>query len=753
MPLPLRRLAVLASVAVAVLALVAVLVIWRVRARRAASRRGALTLAVVGPMSGKAEFQGRAMARAARLAVDEVNRRGGVRGRRVDLLVLDDGNEPARAAEQARAVATSTKALAVLGHRSSDASIAAGKVYRELGVPALTGSSTAPEVTRDNPWYFRLLFDNDYQGRFMAAYIRQVLGKQRVGLLAARAASGASLAEVIRASAPGVGLTIVRDWSFDPEAKDRGAVLDGIAAEVAACAECELLILAGSELPAVDALRHLRDAGVTIQIFAGQAVGREGFPAHFKDLPREQAHPGFYTDRLLAGALALFDTGGEEAQDFLRRYRAAYHEEPDTSAASFYDAANLALRALADTGVDGRDLAGDRTRVRDYLAAVNTADVALPGATGRIFFDAARNAVKAVAVGSFVHGTLISAPTQLLLIPDPERAPGFAELVRAGSVVSVDGQALGKVQVVYTGLDVISIPEVDLRSGTFVADLFVWFRYAGDFDFGGVEFANADEPVSLGEPIWKRATGDLTTATFRVKARFRGEFDFHRYPFDRHALRIELRHRTRTTSSLILALDRLGMATADGDLDPRAQLIANQVLGRTRTWRLADAVTFQDTLRSSSTLGEIGVRAADAGLAYSRVNAVLTIKRDVFSYGVKNLVPLLIIIIILYVGYFLPFEEIGTRSTIGITALLTVSVLYQQLSSELPSVGYLVTMDYGFYAVFALSMYATLVTVAVYVLAKRGMLRVCRWLDWTGLVMTPAVLAVLAILLAQGFGR
>jgi len=357
--------------------------------------------------------------------------------------------------------------------------------------------------------------------------------------------------------------------------------------------------------------------------------------------------------------------------------------------------------------------------------------------------------VRPIAVGTFVHGVLSSAPTQLELVADWARTPDAEERLGSGTMVQVGADRFAKVQVVYVGLDVVGLPEIDLHAGTFTADLFVWFRYSGAFDVAALELSTASEHVDLGAPLWARQRGAFTIATYRVKARFEGDYDFHDYPFDVQRLRVELRHRTRTTASLLLALDRLGMLAADGGPDMRDKLAS--ALGSS-TWLLRDAVTFQDSVRSTSTLGEIGVRAADAALSYSRINAVATIARDVSTYGLRNLLPLLAIILVLYIGYFLPPEEIGTRSSIGITALLTVSVLYQQLASELPPIGYLVTMDYGFYAAFGLSMYATLTAVFAFIAVRRERRKLASLIDWSGRVMTPVALAAMTVSVLVRYG-
>ena len=114
--------------------------------------------------------------RAIELVLDEVNAAGGVNGRRVELSVHDDANDPERAVALAQELADDSRTIAVIGHNTSACSIAAGQVYAETGLPAVSSAATSNSVTAGNPWYFRVIFDDRAQGRFVMAYVREALG-------------------------------------------------------------------------------------------------------------------------------------------------------------------------------------------------------------------------------------------------------------------------------------------------------------------------------------------------------------------------------------------------------------------------------------------------------------------------------------------------------------------------------------------------------------------------------------------------
>ena len=109
--------------------------------------------------------------------VQEVNQNGGINGKRVKVELFNDSNNSAQAREVARLIAETSKALVVLGHNFSNTSMAAGPIYKELGLPAISGVATNDKITKDNEWYFRTILKGSSQASFLAFYLKQVLNE------------------------------------------------------------------------------------------------------------------------------------------------------------------------------------------------------------------------------------------------------------------------------------------------------------------------------------------------------------------------------------------------------------------------------------------------------------------------------------------------------------------------------------------------------------------------------------------------
>ena len=140
---------------------------------------------------------------------------------------------------------------------------------------------------------------------------------------------------------------------------------------------------------------------------------------------------------------------------------------------------------------------------------------------------------------------------------------------------------------------------------------------------------------------------------------------------------------------------------------------ANPVFA-SKLWRLKNQIFYRDVVAYKSSFGDEGGSSRQSGVEVNRINAAITIERDVFGFAVKNFLPLVCILVAVLIGYVIAPDVINPRVSIGVTALLTTSVLYQKLAGDLPTVTYITAMDYVFFAFFGFCVIFLLLTVATY---------------------------------------
>ena len=191
-----------------------------------------LQIAVVGPLSGKDQQAGQAMLNGVKLYVDEINRSGGISGRRFEVIAYDDQNNKEMARKRALEIAKDSNTLIVIGHYYSSISLEGGKIYEEYGIPAVTASATAPEVTEDNDWYFRVVPDTHLQGKFSALYMKNILEQEAVNIVFEQDAYGTALQRSFKLAALDAGLRIKKIWSINSEIDDVDRKFDVITHEL-----------------------------------------------------------------------------------------------------------------------------------------------------------------------------------------------------------------------------------------------------------------------------------------------------------------------------------------------------------------------------------------------------------------------------------------------------------------------------------------------------------------------------------------
>ncbi len=729
--------------AAALLALVLIAAVARL-----ATARDTLYLALVAPITGPSAAVGEEIRRSAELAVADVNARGGIDGRQVALLVYDDQNDPELARTRAAEIVQDGRALAVLGHNSSAATLAGSKVYEAAGLPYVSATASADEVTRSGSWGFTTIFNNTAQGNFLATYIAHILGEQTVSIVYSDEPYGRSLHDALTASLP-ADVTAANTWRVDMSEEGRAqslaAAVEGIAAEPAT----GTVVLAVSRAEAHDLLLGLRRAGVKQRLIGVDAIGFSAFAEMFKDEPEEQQRPGFFTDGIYAATPLIYDSAPAAAQALAEIYGARYHEDMSWRGVKVYDGALALFEALRRGQVSNTaaSRAEDRMAVREQLEGFTSRENGADGFGGSIYFDADGAGVTPVAVGVFQGRELLSAPVQLHPVDDLVRRD-LPQAVADGAIFHVNDQYLQPTRVVYTGATMAELRDLDAQAGTANFDFYLWFRYDGDDDATDVEFVNqasnfinqASNGPLLGDPLEEATIDGLKYRLYRVRGVFKQSLDFKDYPFDRQQVSVQFRNDKLPRSRIIYVVDRRGLeAAGGGDLLDNASEFAN-----VDNWQVQGPVRLsQDTVSQASSFGDPRLFGSKAQLDFSEFHIDITLGRELLSFLLRNVLPLALVLAILYISLFFSHEDQTTdRVTTAVTVLLTAAVLLGAIYASLPEVGYTVAIEYGFYLFFMLSLAAVFLALIGSRLYKSGNEELLIKLDLGARIAFPVIVLV-----------
>lgn len=155
-----------------------------------------IKLGVAGPHSGDLASYGIPSVNAAELVVKDINAKGGVLGKQVELLVEDDVCKPEVATNTATKL-LSQKVDVVLGHICSGATKAALGIYKDAHIIAMSPSATNPALTQsgDYPNFYRTIASDDAQAKLEVDFALDVLKLKNIAVLHDKGDYGKGLAE------------------------------------------------------------------------------------------------------------------------------------------------------------------------------------------------------------------------------------------------------------------------------------------------------------------------------------------------------------------------------------------------------------------------------------------------------------------------------------------------------------------------------------------------------------------------------
>ncbi len=328
-----------------------------------------------GSLTGSEATFGQSTSEGVNLAFTEQNKAGGVKGKKLKLITLDNQGKPEEARAAVQRLITQDRVVAVIGEVASSRSLAAAPVAQQYKVPMISPSSTNPKVTEVGDYIFRVCFIDPFQGLVMAKFARNEIKKERVAILRdVKSDYSTGLADVFVTEFKKMGGEIVADESYQAGETDFKAQLTQIKGK-----KPDAIFVPGYYTEVGLIARQTRQLGMNIPLLGGDGWDSEKLSELGQDAIKGSYFSNHYTTESTEPTVV----------DFIKKYRENYGgKTPDGLAALGYDAAKILIAAMERT-TEITPLA-----IRDELA--KTKDFV--GVTGVISIDEKRNATKSAVV-------------------------------------------------------------------------------------------------------------------------------------------------------------------------------------------------------------------------------------------------------------------------------------------------------------------------------------------------------------------
>jgi branched-chain amino acid transport system substrate-binding protein len=331
----------------------------------------------VASLTGNEATFGDSTDKGIRLAIDEVNAKGGVKGKQLQLRTYDDQGKPEEAAIAATRLIVQDRISVLLGEAASSRSLAMAPIADQNKVPMITPSSTSPRVTKDagrtRPYVFRVCFTDAFQGTVMAKFASEKGVKKVAVLRDVGNDYSVGLADHFLSKYNELGGKIVDDQSYKAGDQDFKAQLTAMRAKGP-----EAIYVPGYYREVALIARQARELGIKVPLMGGDGWDS---PKLF-EIGGKAVEGSYFSNHY------SYEDPTPSVQEFVKRYKERFGVVPDGFAATGYDAARIAFDGM----MRAKDATGEA--VRDAIEATK----GFEGVTGVISIDADHNAVKPAVV-------------------------------------------------------------------------------------------------------------------------------------------------------------------------------------------------------------------------------------------------------------------------------------------------------------------------------------------------------------------
>jgi len=310
------------------------------------------------PITGPAAADGMSAKNAVELGLKDVNASGGVKGKKVDLIVYDDRLNAQEAVAIANKLIEKDKVVGVASGSYSGPTRVSAPIFQKAGIPMVAGYAVHPDVTWDptqkkpNDFIFRQGFLAEVEGAAAAEFAVKNLKAKKMSIIAMDNDFGRSISAGFASRAEKLGGTILTKQMYKfPGEKDFRPFLTRIKE-----GNPELIFAAGYYNEAAAMARQAKELGIKSTL-----MGEEGF-----DSPKFLEIAGPAAEGIIIATNLDRDDPRPVVQNFLKNYRQAYGIDADMVGASSYDAFMILVNAVRQAGTDPKAIQKALLNTKDY---------------------------------------------------------------------------------------------------------------------------------------------------------------------------------------------------------------------------------------------------------------------------------------------------------------------------------------------------------------------------------------------------
>lgn len=320
-------------------------------------------IGAVIPLTGSSAGYGRNVKNGLTLAMDQINEKGGINQRKIDILIEDDASNAKTAVDKTNELIRNGIRL-IIGGVTSDVALAMAPICEKGKVVLLSPTASSPKLSSAGQYFFRNYPSDTLEGKVMAEYAVRRMKLQNVAILGVDNEYGKGIADVFKQRFIDLYGAVLYETYYPEGTQDFSAYVKEIKA--IAPNPPDAIYLPGYYSEIAQILKELKTQEVKSKVISVEGAAQPMLLEIAGDSAEGLIYPQPPYDA---------ESSDMETRNFVSAYKAKFPTAPDIDVAFAYDALRVVAKAL-ETSTNYPD------DIRNRIA-----DTSLHGITGNIVFD------------------------------------------------------------------------------------------------------------------------------------------------------------------------------------------------------------------------------------------------------------------------------------------------------------------------------------------------------------------------------
>jgi len=334
---------------------------------------GPIKVGALFAVTGPAAFLGEPERNTAQMVIDEINSKGGIKGRKLQLVVYDTMGDTTKAVQLANKLIKNDKVVAIIGPSTTGESMAVIPVVEKEQVPLISCSAGIKITDPVKKWVFKTAQNDSLAVNRIYEHLQQKK-QTKVAILTVSDGFGSSGREQLKEQAAKNGITIVLDETYGPKDTDMSAQLTKIRGS-----QAQAIICWGTNPGPAVVAKNARQLGITMPLFMSHGVSSRKFIELAGDAAEGLKLPSGKV--IVAGLLPDTDPQKKALLSYVSSYKKSFNTEGDHFGGHAWDAVMLLKGAIERGG-------SNAATIRDQLEKTTQ----FPGIGGMFSYSATDHA-------------------------------------------------------------------------------------------------------------------------------------------------------------------------------------------------------------------------------------------------------------------------------------------------------------------------------------------------------------------------